>query len=236
MWRESTCGGAGGMEPWRSIPRGAGSIPETCRLRESEGENMRGKRGRSGMFRRIAAGGAAFLLLLALAVGGGGAQEQAGSRPDDPGRQPIEITADRLLADSARESVTFEGNVVAHQADVTLHADRLYAEYSNVSHAIEKITAEGNVRVDQGGKEARAARAVFYNLEQRIVLTGGADPPQGAHGDHLPAGKPVRGDGRGGGARPGRHTPARLPGNEGEGKTLKSLAVRDLRKRYREIG
>ena len=131
------------------------------------------------MFRRIAAGGAAFLLLLALAVGGGGAQEQAGSRPDDPGRQPIEITADRLLADSARESVTFEGNVVAHQADVTLHADRLYAEYSNVSHAIEKITAEGNVRVDQGGKEARAARAVFYNLEQRIVLTGGADLSQG---------------------------------------------------------
>jgi lipopolysaccharide export system protein LptA len=75
--------------------------------------------------------------------------------------------------------VTFEGNVVANQADVTLRADRLFAEYSREERNIEKITAEGNVRVTQGGKEARAARAVFYNLEQRIVLTGGADLTQG---------------------------------------------------------
>lgn len=141
---------------------------------------MREKRERSGAFRRGFAGGAVFLLLLlSLAARAGAAGEQAGSRPDEPGRQPIEITADRLLADSARESVTFEGNVVARQADVTLSSDRLYAEYSRASRVIEKITAEGNVRVTQGGKEARAARAVFYNLEQRIVLTGGADLAQG---------------------------------------------------------
>ncbi|MGZ8439976.1 MAG: lipopolysaccharide transport periplasmic protein LptA [Candidatus Deferrimicrobiaceae bacterium] len=141
---------------------------------------MREKRGRSGTFRRVFAGGAVFLLLLlSLAVRAGAAREQAGSSPDEPGRQPIEITADHLSADSARESVTFEGNVVARQEDVTLYSDRLYAEYSRTSRAIEKITAEGNVRVIQGGKEARAARAVFYNLEQRIVLTGGADLAQG---------------------------------------------------------
>ncbi len=100
-------------------------------------------------------------------------------RADELGRQPIEITADRMSADSNRWSVTFEGNVVANQADVTLHADRLFAEYSRAERIIEKITAEGNVRVVQTGKEARAARAVFYNLEQRIVLTGGADLVQG---------------------------------------------------------
>jgi lipopolysaccharide export system protein LptA len=141
---------------------------------------VRGKRGCSGTFLRVVAGGAAFLLLfLSLAVRARAAGEQTGSRTDEPGRQPIEITADRMLADSARESVTFEGNVVAHQADVTLYADRLHAEYSRASRVIEKITAEGNVRVVQGDKEARAARGVFYNLEQRIVLTGGAELAQG---------------------------------------------------------
>jgi lipopolysaccharide export system protein LptA len=141
---------------------------------------MREARGRSGTFRGVVSGGGAFLLLfLSLAVRAGAAGEPAGSRPNDPGRQAIEITADRMSADSARDSVTFEGNVVAHQADVTLHADRLYAEYSRASREIEKITAEGNVRVIQGDKEARAARAVFYTLEQRIVLTGGAELAQG---------------------------------------------------------
>jgi lipopolysaccharide export system protein LptA len=138
-----------------------------------------GETGRSGRVRRVVAEGAAIFLLLVLAAGARAAGEQTGSRPPEAGLQPIEITADRLSADSARDSVTFEGNVVALQADVKLHADRLYAEYSRATRAIEKITAEGNVRVTQGGKEARAERAVFYNLEQRIVLTGGADLAQG---------------------------------------------------------
>ena len=149
-------------------------------LRESKGEDMSGQTGRLRIMMRVAAAGVVSLLLFAvLAVPGGIAEEKKAVRLGEMGRQPIEITADRLNADSASESVTFEGNVVAIQADVTLHADRLFAEYSREERNIEKITAEGNIRVIQGGKEARAARAIFYNLEQRIVLTGGADLTQG---------------------------------------------------------
>jgi lipopolysaccharide export system protein LptA len=119
------------------------------------------------------------MLILVLAVPAGAAGEPEKTLPGELGRQPIEITSDRLSADSTRESVTFEGNVVAVQADVTLHADRLFAEYTRSQRAIEKITAEGNVRVIQGAREARAARATFYNIEQRIVLTGGAELVQG---------------------------------------------------------
>ena len=141
---------------------------------------MSGQTGRLRIMMRVAARGVVFLLLLAvLAVPDGIAEEKKAVRLGEMGRQPIEVTADRLNADSASESVTFEGNVVAIQADVTLHADRLFAEYSREERNIEKITAEGNIRVIQGGREARAARAVFYNLEQRIVLTGGADLAQG---------------------------------------------------------
>ena len=109
------------------------------------------------------------------------AEERPAIRPVDFTRSPIDITADRLSADSAKESVTFEGNVVVTQEGVTLYADRVFAEYSREVKAIEKITAEGNVRVIQAGREARAARAVFYNLEQRIVLSGGADLAYGGN-------------------------------------------------------
>lgn len=117
-------------------------------------------------------------LLLAAVVSAAPAQERRAPGAEESVNRPIEITADRLSADSVKNSVAFEGNVVATQGDVTLSAERLFAEYSRASGVIEKIIAEGNVRVNQEDKEARAARAVFYNLEQRIVLSGGADLTQ----------------------------------------------------------
>lgn len=132
---------------------------------------------------RVARAGAVLGLvvagLLALAPGGTGAAEPKGGVSEKQGVLPIEITADRLFADSGKETVTFEGNVVATQGEVTLFSDRLFAEYSGAGKTIEMVTAEGNVRVLHVGKEARAARAVLYNLEQRIVLSGGADLVQG---------------------------------------------------------
>lgn len=107
------------------------------------------------------------------------AAERETVRSDAQGNLPIEITADRLLADSVRETVAFEGNVRAVQGEVTLFSDRLVAEYSGSARAIERITAEGNVRVLHAGKEGRAARAVFFNQEQRIVLSGNATLSQG---------------------------------------------------------
>ena len=122
----------------------------------------------------------AVVLSLVAALGGGaGAQERAAESSRDPGSRPIDVTADRLSADSVRNTVTFEGNVVARQADVTLHADRIEAGYSRESGSIDRIEAEGNVRFLQEGREARSARATFHNLEQRIVLSGGATLRQG---------------------------------------------------------
>jgi len=117
--------------------------------------------------------------LVAALAGVAAGQERGGASAPGAGSRPIEITADRVSADSVRNSVTFEGSVVAVQGDVTLHANRVYAEYSRGAGAIERIEAEGNVRFVQGGREARSARATFYNLEQRVVLSGGADLRQG---------------------------------------------------------
>jgi lipopolysaccharide export system protein LptA len=130
------------------------------------------------MRKRIAVLG---FLILAAAASPSPGQERRVPRGEELGSRPIEILADRLSADSVRNSVTFEGNVVAKQGDVTLHADRLFAEYSRGAGVIERILAEGNVRAIQEDKEARAARAMFFNLEQRIVLSGDANLTQGGN-------------------------------------------------------
>jgi lipopolysaccharide export system protein LptA len=121
---------------------------------------------------------AALSLVVALA-GGAGAQERTRESAQELGSRPIDVTADRLSADNARNSVTFEGNVVARQVDVTLYADRIRADYSREAGAIDRIEAEGNVRFVQEGREARSPKATFYNLEQRIVLSGGVSLLQG---------------------------------------------------------
>jgi lipopolysaccharide export system protein LptA len=120
-------------------------------------------------------------LFVLLACSSAFAQERKMPRAEELGSRPIEITAARLLADSGKNSVVFEGDVVAVQEDLTLYSDRLSAEYAAATGTIEKIVAEGKVRVVQGDREIRAPHAVFYNMEQRIVLTGGADVSQGGN-------------------------------------------------------
>jgi len=121
----------------------------------------------------------AILSLVAALAGGAWALERTGESARDLGSRPIDVTADRVSADSARNTVIFEGNVVARQGDVTLYADRIQADYSREAGAIDRIEAEGNVRFVQEGREAHSARATFHNLEQRIVLSGGATLRQG---------------------------------------------------------
>jgi lipopolysaccharide export system protein LptA len=121
----------------------------------------------------------AALCLVTLLAGGAAAQERAGESTRELGSRPIDVTADNITADSTRNTVTFEGNVVARQADVTLYADRIQADYSREAGAIDRIEAVGNVRFVQEEREARSPRATFHNLEQRIVLSGGATLRQG---------------------------------------------------------
>jgi lipopolysaccharide export system protein LptA len=122
---------------------------------------------------------AVVLFLLAAAAHGVRAEDRKAPTASDLGSRPIEVSADRLNADNTRDSVMFEGNVVAKQGDVTMYANRLSAQYDSRTNAIERIEAEGNVRFLQGDREARAPRATFYNLEQRVVLSGGATLKQG---------------------------------------------------------
>ncbi|MCL2102816.1 MAG: lipopolysaccharide transport periplasmic protein LptA [Syntrophorhabdaceae bacterium] len=102
----------------------------------------------------------------------------------DAGIQPIEVTADKLRADSGTGQVTFEGGVVAKQGDVTMFADILHAEYSRNTNMIERVDAEGNVRFLQEDKQVTSDKASLFNLEQRAVFSGRAILQQGGNTVH----------------------------------------------------
>ena len=86
--------------------------------------------------------------------------------------QPIRLKSDTLEWDYNGNVVTFKGNVIANQEDVTLYSDRLVMYYEGSTNQVNRIVAEGAVRIVQLDRRATAERAVFYNTEKKIVLTG----------------------------------------------------------------
>jgi lipopolysaccharide export system protein LptA len=115
-------------------------------------------------------------LLLAL-CSGVAAQQGGGGKPADRG--PIHVRSDRLEAEQQMNRVTFSGNVVAEQGDVTIYADELTLNYRSDSREIEQLEALGDVRIVQGDRVATSEKAVYQSSEGRIVLTGSPKVHQG---------------------------------------------------------
>ena len=87
-------------------------------------------------------------------------------------REPVEISADRLEADDLAKTLVFIGHAVAKQGDVTINGDRLTIRYLPEGGDVERIVAEGNVRIVQGERVATGQRGEYFRAEERIVLTG----------------------------------------------------------------
>jgi outer membrane protein assembly factor BamD len=86
--------------------------------------------------------------------------------------QPIDITSDRVESFSKQNLIIFKGNVTARQKDTVIYADDLEALVAEGGKGIEKVTAGGNVKIQQGLRVASCRKAVFHNAEQKIILTG----------------------------------------------------------------
>jgi len=94
--------------------------------------------------------------------------------------QPINITSDRLEADDVARQVKFLGNVVASQGEVVIYSAVLTLFYTEGSQEIDRVEADGDVRIVQGERVATGEKAVFYRADGRIVLSGNARVHQGA--------------------------------------------------------
>jgi lipopolysaccharide export system protein LptA len=97
----------------------------------------------------------------------------------DRSNLPITIKSNEMAADNKGKTAIFTGKVVAKQGDVTIYADRLTINYSDKKNDVEKIEADGNVRIIQENRIGTASHAVYESTQGRITLTGNPKVTQG---------------------------------------------------------
>ena len=85
--------------------------------------------------------------------------------------KPINITSDRLEANNKEKTITFIGNVVTKQEDMTIYGDKVVAIYSEESKEIENVITTGNVKITKEDRVATCRKAVFNNIDKTVVLT-----------------------------------------------------------------
>ena len=93
---------------------------------------------------------------------------------------PITIKSNELSADNKGKTAIFTGKVVAKQGDITIFADKITVNYGEKKGEVEKIAADGNVRIIQENRTGIAAHAVFESKAGRMTLTGNPKVMQGA--------------------------------------------------------
>ena len=115
---------------------------------------------------------AALLALLPLAAT---AQEQADSPFAFGGAQPIEISADNGIEwDREARTYTARGNAVAVQGTSELRADTLVAAYGGSGNQIDRITADGGVKISNPSQTAYGDHAEYDQAKRLLVMTGSA--------------------------------------------------------------
>jgi lipopolysaccharide export system protein LptA len=87
---------------------------------------------------------------------------------------PITIKSNELAADNKGKTAIFSGKVVAKQGDVTIFCDRMTVYYGNTQGDVDKIEADGNVRIVQENRTGVASHAVYESKLGKITLTGGS--------------------------------------------------------------
>lgn len=103
---------------------------------------------------------------------------------------PIVIQSDSLEVDQQKKLIIFEGKVRAKREDMVVDCQKMIVYYldsaaksesSIEAGRIDKIVALGNVTIDlSDGTVARAGKAVFYQNEQKAVLTGNPSARRGS--------------------------------------------------------
>lgn len=117
-------------------------------------------------------------------------------------QEPVRVTSDKLTYKQAENAVMFEGNVHATHADMSLWANKLTAYFADKKKAaagkdqagkeggdfsdkIERIVAEGNVRMVSGKNEGFCGRLTYFVAENTLrmddnpILREGANTVRG---------------------------------------------------------
>jgi len=94
---------------------------------------------------------------------------------NDDRSQPVTVDADKLERFGKEGLAIFTGNVVARQANSVQYADRMEVYLDEKGDRVLRTVSTGNVRIiTKDCRTGTARRAEYYDIEQRVVLLGGA--------------------------------------------------------------
>ena len=82
---------------------------------------------------------------------------------------PINIKSNELTADNKGKIATFTGKVVAKQGDVTIYCDKMTIYYGAVQGDVDKIEADGSVRIVQMNRIGQSSHAVYEIKEGKKI-------------------------------------------------------------------
>ena len=71
---------------------------------------------------------------------------------------------------------------------MVIYADSIEALIIEDGKGIERVTAGGNVKIQQGLRVANCQKAIFYNLDQKVILTG---DPKVSEGENIVSGDEI---------------------------------------------
>lgn len=113
-----------------------------------------------------------------------GADDKNNTLEAQPGGQKILITARQLVTNTTTRLAEFKGEVRVRQGETVIDADNLKIHYTGgpqektspgpEGESIEKIVAEGNVKIQMDNRIAFADHAVYTTADSILVLTGKA--------------------------------------------------------------
>lgn len=121
----------------------------------------------------------AFMIFSCLAASPASAASGGSPSRKDRSGLPISIKSNEMTVDNKGKTAVFSGKVVAKQGDLTIYADKVIINYGNEKGDVEKIEADGDVRIIQENRIGTAAHAVYDSNQGRITLTGSPKVMQG---------------------------------------------------------
>ena len=118
-----------------------------------------------------------------------GAQGKEGQLEEKAKAPPIVIQSNSLEMDNKKRIITFRGDVDAKEKTFNIQCDELLLYYIESSAPVDsddpnlrvdRIVAKGRVKIirPEGGS-ASAEQAVYYQAEEKVVLTGNPIVSQG---------------------------------------------------------
>jgi lipopolysaccharide export system protein LptA len=101
--------------------------------------------------------------------------DKATPRAKEDRHQPVTVDSDKMERFGKESLVIFTGNVVARQNSSVQYADRMEVYLDEKGDRILRTVSTGNVRIiTRDCRTGTARRAEYFELDQRVVLSGNA--------------------------------------------------------------